>query len=411
MKKTSICVMVLIVLQGFWLNMGHAEASSTPQRRFKTWTTGTRGTIETTEKIEAKRASVALAQQTQPEWKKNLAASAAKKQAASSQVAQEAAWKKNLAASAAKKQAVAKSEARALAEAKTQSTTARQATARPQSTTSRQAAAKPQSATAQLAATRAQVTKLPSVTQETQSSKASLKAAAKAKQKKNKQKQKDKANKDNKANNVTVKEKGRVTYSDGWRMKVAQQKLHRLGYLSETATGKLTSATQKALERFQKEQRLSVTGKLDDKTYRKLEWEVFSRDGIKNLSGAAVVKEAAKYKGVRYVFGGTTPKGFDCSGYVQYVFKQLHAKVTRTADTQALEGVFVTQRQLKPGDLVFFSTYEPGASHCGIYAGNGRFWNATSSKGVMLCGLQEDYWRKRYYGARRLLISNGEPSI
>ena len=371
MKKTSICAMVLIVLQGFWLNMGHAEASSTPQRRFKTWTTGTTATIE------EKRAPVALAQQAQPDWKKNLAASAAKKQAATSQQVQEAAWKKNLAASAVKKQAVAR----------------------------------PQSSTAQLAATRAQVTKLPSVTQETQSSKASLKAAAKAKQKKNKQKQKDKANKANKANNVTVKEKGRVTYSDGWRMKVAQQKLHRLGYLSETATGKLTSATQKALERFQKEQRLSVTGKLDDKTYRKLEWEVFSRDGIKNLSGAAVVKEAAKYKGVRYVFGGTTPKGFDCSGYVQYVFKQLHAKVSRTADTQALEGVFVTQRQLKPGDLVFFSTYEPGASHCGIYAGNGRFWNATSSKGVMLCGLQEDYWRKRYYGARRLLISNGEPSI
>ena len=348
MKKTSICAVALILLQGLWLNVGQAEASSTPQRRFKTWTTGTIATTTTT--IEEKRAPVALAQQAQPDWKKNLAASAAKKQAATNQQAQEAAWKKNLAASAAKKQAVAKS----------------------------------------------------------QSHKESLKAAAKAKQKKNKQKQKDKANK---ANNITVKEKGRVTYSDGWRMKVAQQKLHRLGYLSEAATGKLTSATKKALERFQKEQRLSVTGKLDDKTYRKLEWEVFSRDGIKNLSGAAVVKEAAKYKGVRYVFGGTTPKGFDCSGYVQYVFKQLHAKVSRTADTQALEGVFVTQRQLKPGDLVFFSTYEPGASHCGIYAGNGRFWNATSSKGVMLCGLQEDYWRKRYYGARRLLISNGEPSI
>lgn len=142
---------------------------------------------------------------------------------------------------------------------------------------------------------------------------------------------------------------------------------------------------------------------------QKLRWEGYAKNGIKNLSGDAVVKEASKYKGVHYVFGGTTPKGFDCSGYVQYVFKRLNANLTRTADTQAKEGVFVTQRQLKPGDLVFFSTYEPGASHVGIYAGNGKFWNATSSRGVMLCGLQENYWRTRYYGARRVLVANGEP--
>lgn len=142
---------------------------------------------------------------------------------------------------------------------------------------------------------------------------------------------------------------------------------------------------------------------------QKLRWQAYAKNGINNVSGDAVVREASKYKGVRYVFGGTTPKGFDCSGYVQYVFKRLNAKLTRTADTQVKEGVFVTQRQLKPGDLVFFSTYEPGASHVGIYAGNGKFWNTTSSRGVMLCGLQEDYWRTRYYGARRVLVANGEP--
>lgn len=142
---------------------------------------------------------------------------------------------------------------------------------------------------------------------------------------------------------------------------------------------------------------------------QKLRWQAYAKNGITNVSGDAVVREASKYKGVRYVFGGTTPKGFDCSGYVQYVFKRLNAKLTRTADTQVKEGVFVTQRQLKPGDLVFFSTYEPGASHVGIYAGNGKFWNATSSRGIMLCGLQENYWRTRYYGARRVLVANGEP--
>lgn len=154
--------------------------------------------------------------------------------------------------------------------------------------------------------------------------------------------------------------------------------------------------------------------KKDEKTVvtnnnQKLRWQAYAKNGITNVSGDAVVREASKYKGVRYVFGGTTPKGFDCSGYVQYVFKRLNAKLTRTADTQVKEGVFVTQRQLKPGDLVFFSTYEPGASHVGIYAGNGKFWNATSSRGIMLCGLHEDYWRTRYYGARRVLVANGEP--
>ena len=142
---------------------------------------------------------------------------------------------------------------------------------------------------------------------------------------------------------------------------------------------------------------------------QKLRWQAYAKNGINNVSGEAIVKEASKYKGVRYVFGGTTPKGLDCSGYVQYVFKRLNANLTRTADTQVKEGVFVTQRQLKPGDLVFFSTYESGASHVGIYAGNGKFWNATSSRGIMLCGLQEDYWRTRYYGARRVLVANGEP--
>ena len=100
----------------------------------------------------------------------------------------------------------------------------------------------------------------------------------------------------------------------------------------------------------------------------------------------------------------TTPRAFDCSGYVQYVFRQHKAQLPRTADLQFEKGLFVTQRQLKPGDLVFFSTYEPGASHVGIYAGNGLFWNATSSQGVRLCSLSDDYWKARYYGAKRVLV-------
>lgn len=193
-----------------------------------------------------------------------------------------------------------------------------------------------------------------------------------------------------------------------WRVKVAQQKLQALGLSKEKPSGRMTDATQAALKKFQQQHKLKASGALDDKTYRKLTWEAFAKEGITNVKGSEIVKQAAKYKGVPYKFGGVTGKGFDCSGYVQYVFKNCRATLPRAADEQVLQGVFVTQKQLRPGDLVFFTTYAAGASHVGIYAGKNQFWSATSSKGVMLCSLQDSYWKTRYYGARRVLVSNGE---
>lgn len=196
--------------------------------------------------------------------------------------------------------------------------------------------------------------------------------------------------------------------ANDWKTKVAQQKLLLLGYSSEKPNGHLSEATETALKKFQKDNGLKHTGKLDDKTYRKLNWVAFTKEGIRKVKGTDIVKAASKHKGVPYVFGGTTPKGFDCSGYVQYVFQKKKAMLPRTADAQALQGIFVTKSQLKPGDLVFFTTYEAGASHVGIYAGNNKFWSSTSSKGVTLVSLQDSYWKSRYYGARRVLIENGE---
>ncbi len=188
----------------------------------------------------------------------------------------------------------------------------------------------------------------------------------------------------------------------GWKVKTVQIKLNTLGVRTPTS-GKYTSELARQVRTFQKEQKLKVTGKVDPSTYNALLKLAFDKEGIKGLTGAAVVKTASRYKGVPYGFGGTTPRAFDCSGYVQYVFKQHKAVLPRTADQQYEKGLFVTKKNLKPGDLVFFSTYEPGASHVGIYAGSGKFWNATSSRGVMLCGLGDDYWRKHYYGAKRVL--------
>lgn len=121
------------------------------------------------------------------------------------------------------------------------------------------------------------------------------------------------------------------------------------------------------------------------------------------LKGDTVVATANKYKGVPYLFGGASPKGFDCSGFLMYVFDQHGVKLPRTADKQYEKGKFVARKDLQIGDLVFFTTYEKGASHCGIYVGKDSFIHASSSMGVTVTPLSNVYWKGRYLGARRVL--------
>ena len=184
-----------------------------------------------------------------------------------------------------------------------------------------------------------------------------------------------------------------------WKLTVAQQKLELLGYDVDRKDGRISKDTTEAIKKFQKEHGLKKSGKLDTKTYNKISWEAFKMEGIPDVRGKDIVKTAAKYKGVPY---------FDCSAYVQYVFGRHDAKLPRTADAQVLDGIFVLKSKLKPGDLVFFSTYASGASHVGVYAGSGKFWSASTSRGVVLDSLDTGYWKEHYYGARRVLIENGE---
>jgi len=123
-------------------------------------------------------------------------------------------------------------------------------------------------------------------------------------------------------------------------------------------------------------------------------------------AGEQVVSLAKQYQGVRYVWGGTSTKGFDCSGYVQYVYKQFGISLNRTANAQMKNGYSVSASELQPGDLVFFhGTYATsGASHVGIYIGNGQFIHASSGKGcVVISDLWSNYYKNHYYGARRVL--------
>ncbi|MDW0114025.1 NlpC/P60 family protein [Sporosarcina saromensis] len=130
-----------------------------------------------------------------------------------------------------------------------------------------------------------------------------------------------------------------------------------------------------------------------------------SLEASANSSSANIVTTAQKYIGKPYVYAGTSPRGFDCSGYVQYVFKEEGVSLPRTSSDQYSRGTAVSKNNLQAGDLVFFKTSGTNAvSHVGIYIGSGKFIHASTSKGVMISAVNDPYyWGSRYVGAKRVM--------
>ena len=212
-----------------------------------------------------------------------------------------------------------------------------------------------------------------------------------------------------------------------------QKKLYLIGYEITEFDGVFGEETAKAVSAFQRDKNLTVTGVVTSSTWRVLKntkpikgrklpqiapiktktnggtykadntLVPYGKTFITAKQGAQIVATGKKYFGVPYVFGGTTPKGFDCSGFLQYVFKENGFNIPRLADEQYKLGKSVQTSQLQAGDLVFFTTYEPGPSHCGIYVGNGDFMHASSSKGIRVDSLSNEYWRPRFLGGKKII--------
>ena len=119
-------------------------------------------------------------------------------------------------------------------------------------------------------------------------------------------------------------------------------------------------------------------------------------------AGQKIADYALQYVGYRYVYGGADPSGFDCSGFVKYVFTHFGYKINRTATAQLADGYAVSRNSLQPGDVIYFG-YGSTAQHVGIYIGNNQFVHAqNSSTGVVISSLSESWYANRYLTAHRI---------
>ncbi|WP_432886504.1 C40 family peptidase [Kribbella sp. CA-245084] len=165
----------------------------------------------------------------------------------------------------------------------------------------------------------------------------------------------------------------------GPTVKYVQRALH-LG-----PDGYFGTSTVRVLKKFQASWGLKATGYMDKNTWGRLTWAakhkvLYGKAGASTGTTtfrAKVLREAAKLKGTPYRYGGTTTRGFDCSGYTGFVYKKAGHKLPRTSRQQYSATKHISRKAAKPGDLVFFRNGGGGVYHVGIYAGGNMLWHAS----------------------------------
>ncbi|SFE60404.1 Putative peptidoglycan binding domain-containing protein [Alteribacillus iranensis] len=199
--------------------------------------------------------------------------------------------------------------------------------------------------------------------------------------------------------------------SRGTEVERLQNELRQLGYMKMEATGVYGEVTEQAVRSFQQAHGLTADGIAGPVTHRAIQQALHGNVASESQqkkqtppSGSKVdvtnlVADAAEHVGTPYVWGGTSSSGFDCSGFLQYVFRDNGVELPRTVAGIYDAGTSVSNPRV--GDIVFFETYTSGPSHAGIYLGNNQFIHAGTSTGVTVSNLTSSYWEERYIGTRR----------
>lgn len=158
----------------------------------------------------------------------------------------------------------------------------------------------------------------------------------------------------------------------------------------------------KAVENNNNQNNSANEEKNNDQNNNEVEEENASETSTK---GSDVVEYAKQYLGCKYVLGGTSPSGFDCSGFTSYVYKHFGISLSRTSGAQASNGRKVEKSDLQPGDiLIYRDSANSKVGHVGIYIGGNQFIHAANPrKGVIITSMSDSYYSVRYVGARRVL--------
>lgn len=181
-----------------------------------------------------------------------------------------------------------------------------------------------------------------------------------------------------------------------YSLQAIYDELHRAEYLARKA-----EAARLRAKRIAKEK---AAAKKEGKTYH-----------LSAIDKQKLLEDAKYFKGGKYVWGGTTPEGFDCSGYVQYLYKKHHINLPRTAWAQSKKGLLVDKENLQKGDLLFFLTDKKRGipiTHVGIYIGNGKFIHAASKKkGIIISSITHGSYAKCFVSAKRVTCKSGNTSV